>query len=171
MVVENVRGAQKWVGKAQDHFGSFYLWGDVPTLMPQQIRARKNNEIGGSWFALPPAGWHCAAKNNPDGRKGIPHRTAGHWTNPAGHEGVKQGGDWFNSSQPWISRLYSSKSPQRKFASAMIAKIPPTLARHVAQYYYPKTPSLPRTRAPEASEVASPGGRQCPSDTSASSGG
>lgn len=29
MVVENVRGAQKWVGRAPAHYGSFYLWGDV----------------------------------------------------------------------------------------------------------------------------------------------
>ena len=29
MVVENVKGAQPWVGPAQAHFGSFYLWGDV----------------------------------------------------------------------------------------------------------------------------------------------
>lgn len=34
MIVENVRGAQKWVGKAKWNFGSFYLWGDVPALMP-----------------------------------------------------------------------------------------------------------------------------------------
>lgn len=34
MVVENVRGAQKWVGRAGWHFGSFYLWGDIPALMP-----------------------------------------------------------------------------------------------------------------------------------------
>jgi hypothetical protein len=47
MVVENVRGAQKWVGRARWSFGSFYLWGDVPALMPI-VKARKNN--GGSWF-------------------------------------------------------------------------------------------------------------------------
>ena len=29
MVVENVRGAQKWVGRAKANFGSYYLWGDV----------------------------------------------------------------------------------------------------------------------------------------------
>ena len=29
MVVENVRGAQKWVGRARANFGSYYLWGDV----------------------------------------------------------------------------------------------------------------------------------------------
>lgn len=34
MVVENVRGAQKWVGRAKWHHGSYFLWGDVPGLMP-----------------------------------------------------------------------------------------------------------------------------------------
>ncbi len=29
MVVENVKGAQPWVGRAKANFGSFYLWGDV----------------------------------------------------------------------------------------------------------------------------------------------
>ena len=29
MVVENVKGAQPWGGKAQANFGSFYFWGDV----------------------------------------------------------------------------------------------------------------------------------------------
>lgn len=34
LILENVRGAQKWMGKAQAHYGSFYLWGDVPVLLP-----------------------------------------------------------------------------------------------------------------------------------------
>lgn len=34
LIVENVRGAQPWVGKARWNFGSFYLFGDVPALMP-----------------------------------------------------------------------------------------------------------------------------------------
>lgn len=34
IVVENVRGAQPWVGRARRNFGSFYLWGDVLALMP-----------------------------------------------------------------------------------------------------------------------------------------
>jgi hypothetical protein len=29
LVVENVKGAQPWVGPAKANFGSFYLWGDV----------------------------------------------------------------------------------------------------------------------------------------------
>ncbi len=34
MIVENVRGAQKWVGRSRWNYGSFHLWGDVPALMP-----------------------------------------------------------------------------------------------------------------------------------------
>ena len=71
MVVENVKGAQPWVGRAQANFGSFYLWGDVRsvggriiTLQPkfgQGLRAarrgQKFNPDGtehpqGSWFAV-----------------------------------------------------------------------------------------------------------------------
>lgn len=52
--------------------------------------------------------------------------------------GVKCGGDWFNASQPSISRCTSSKSPARKMASAMIAKIPEPLSRHIARTYRPR---------------------------------
>jgi hypothetical protein len=41
LIVENVRGAQKWVGRARWHYGSFYLWGDVPALMPMTLGAAK----------------------------------------------------------------------------------------------------------------------------------
>lgn len=34
IVLENVRMAQNWLGRARWHSGSFYLWGDVPALMP-----------------------------------------------------------------------------------------------------------------------------------------
>ena len=108
LIVENVRGAQKWVGRARWNFGSFYLWGDVPALMPMTLKA-----------AI----------------KGIPHRTSGHWTNPAEHEdGVKHpesGHAWYRTGH---GRLPSS-SPRRKMASAMIAKIPLALSRHIAAVY------------------------------------
>ena len=38
LIVENVRGAQKWVGRVQWNYGSFYLWGDVPALMPMTLK-------------------------------------------------------------------------------------------------------------------------------------
>lgn len=34
LIVENVKGAQPWVGRAKWHYGSYYLWGDIPALMP-----------------------------------------------------------------------------------------------------------------------------------------
>ena len=34
LVVENVRGANPWVGRSRWNAGSFHLWGDVPALMP-----------------------------------------------------------------------------------------------------------------------------------------
>jgi hypothetical protein len=41
LVVENVCGAQPWVGPARWRYGSFYLWGDVPALMPIVRKAQK----------------------------------------------------------------------------------------------------------------------------------
>jgi hypothetical protein len=40
IVVENVCGAQKWVGRAKWHYGSFYLWGDVPAIMPSVLHRK-----------------------------------------------------------------------------------------------------------------------------------
>jgi len=41
LVVENVCGAQKWVGRAKAHFGSYYLWGDIGSvggvIVPPQV--------------------------------------------------------------------------------------------------------------------------------------
>jgi len=46
MIQENVRGAQPWVGRAQWHFGSFYLWGNVPALMPNAFGQPKKDILG-----------------------------------------------------------------------------------------------------------------------------
>ena len=48
IVIENVRGAQPWVGRARWNFGSFYLFGDVPALMP--ILGEDGIKQGGDWF-------------------------------------------------------------------------------------------------------------------------
>jgi hypothetical protein len=46
-IMENVRAAQKFVGKADHHCGPFYLWGSVvPPLMPQGIK--KGFQTGGT---------------------------------------------------------------------------------------------------------------------------
>jgi hypothetical protein len=125
LVVENVRGAQKWVGRARWNFGSFYLWGDVPALMPMAV-ARKNN--GGSWFAV--------AHNT----------TSGHSKNPVSEliaEGVKNKDvDGYERDHPnafgWKKPRTSSHSKARKAASALIAKIPLTLSQHIARAWKPQ---------------------------------
>jgi hypothetical protein len=216
MVVENVRGAQPWVGKAAGKYGSFYLWGDVPALMPvafkgahkvgvsHQPDGRTNfhhtkyygtKNTGGSWFNV--AHNTTSGKwRNPDGRrlKGcdcahpettpsgfaavsidcpfhgevndgptittcfpspdmikVPSLDGGRRTDPGNGarfttrdcgleaEGVKQRGsgrEWF-AGEGKISRMTSSKSTGRKMASAMIAKIPEPLSRHIARTFLP----------------------------------
>lgn len=54
MIVENVRGAQPWVGRSAWNYGSFHLWGDVPALMPFAKHVKW--DAGGSWFGVEPNG-------------------------------------------------------------------------------------------------------------------
>lgn len=35
LIIENVRGAQEWVGRSRINAGSFHFWGDVPAIMPE----------------------------------------------------------------------------------------------------------------------------------------
>jgi hypothetical protein len=90
MVVENVRGAEPWVGRARWKSGAFYLWGDVPALMPVDEHVK----LGGTWF-----------------------------------HGYRKGQG---------PRNHGSNSKARKFASAMIAKIPLPLSRHIAATFRPE---------------------------------
>ena len=155
MVVENVRGAQKWVGRAPWHYGSFYLWGDVPALMPFAKSGAMKGCVGtvnGSGKHREQSSWDRGEHKIPGFRfdgsgksfqtasvevlKGIPHRPAGHWTN-SDENGTKEGGDWWNKEcRKTGMAQYGSKSSARKRASAMIAKIPMPLAQWIARCYY-----------------------------------
>jgi hypothetical protein len=118
LVAENVCGAQKWVGRAKWHYGSFYLWGDVPALMPMAGGIKNGSLGGGSWFGI-------AHSNDP--------RDA-HLRG----DGLKFGGDWWHDSKNNLIRKASSKSGARKAASAQIAKIPFPLAQYIAEVYMPR---------------------------------
>jgi hypothetical protein len=79
--------------------------------------------------------------NNPVNDDGIKQHGSGRaWFDKALDErrknpdGIKCGGSWFDAGNPSLMRRHSSDSPKRKAASAMIAKIPLTLARHIARY-------------------------------------
>ena len=50
MVVENVKGAQKWVGRARAKCGSYFLWGDVPALLPDASSMKKGKGSGREWW-------------------------------------------------------------------------------------------------------------------------
>ena len=143
LIVENVRGAQKWVGRAKWNWGSYYLWGDVPALMPittrfkrpgrnfhafergfpsfngadhelRGVQVTKNN--GGSWFAI--------AHN----------KASGHSKNPV-NGGYKNARNWWSDGKGSLSATTSSHSKARKQASAMIAKIPFPLAQYIARVF------------------------------------
>jgi hypothetical protein len=107
LIVENVRGAQKWVGRARWNYGSFYLWGDVPALMPITLKTAK---VPGFRFDGNGKSFQTASVD----ASGVKHRGSG--------------AIWFDTGPASLP----SKSPRRKAASAMIAKIPLPLGRHIA---------------------------------------
>jgi len=166
LVVENVRGAQPWVGRARWNFGSFYLWGDVPALMPVTLKSKMatqptihrgdgstlaNIEVGDGIkgaSGTPGTRWtnpaERAIKNTGGSWFNVAHNTtSGKDRNPDGRlhhsddNGNKIGGDWFSDPQS-TCRRHGSKSKGRKMASAMIAKIPLPLSRHIAAVYRPE---------------------------------
>jgi hypothetical protein len=150
LIVENVRGAQKWVGYAKWHFGSYFLWGDIPALMPiarsQKVygqnfsRFSETGQTSPHWrleglkqakrLYLRDGHSHTRHLANPaehlaiDGA-GIKLASPGHFTKPG------SGLDWFDRG----AALFGSDSMKRKAASAMLAKIPFPLARHIAQVF------------------------------------
>jgi hypothetical protein len=99
-VMENVRPAQKFVGRSVAHCGPFHLWGTgVPAVFPPEAyAARKGMDMGSSLVA-----------------KGM------------SREEIKVYRRKFDLM--WCS----SKSPQRKAATAAAAMIPASVARAVAE--------------------------------------
>lgn len=170
LVVENVRGAQKWVGRSRWNYGSFHLWGDVPALMPLTMKGIKVGGIDFNGYGTPGykaqsfngtaekrlreeiknngGSWFNVAHNTESGKGKNPvHELAGRKSDGGSwfgdyatmKEGIKQRGsgrEWF-AGDGKISRMTSSKSAARKAASAMIAKIPFELSRHIARSWRP----------------------------------
>lgn len=140
MVVENVRGAQEWVGRSRWNFGSFHLWGDVPALMPIARDAAKvpGFRFDGNGGSFQSASVKVAGLDwNGSDKPGYVARAFNTTAEQRQREGLKQGGDWFNAAQPSISRMCSSRSLARKVASATIAKIPLPLSQHIARAWKP----------------------------------
>jgi len=111
LIVENVRGAQRWVGRARWNYGSFYLWGDVPALMPFAHKAVK----------APGMDWNDRTRR-------------GQWF---GGNAIKSGGDWFAIKDRKRDPMAAASGGKRKAAAAMTAKIPPALSRYIAATFKP----------------------------------
>ncbi len=108
MVVENVKGAQRWVGRAAWHHGSFFLWGDVPVIMPAAVESLKVPGISFNGYGTPgyvAQGFNTTAAQRLRDLEAL-----------RDVEGGMKG----------------------KAASAMIAKIPPGLSQYIARYYDPR---------------------------------
>jgi hypothetical protein len=139
LIVENVRGAIPWVGRSRWNFGSFHLWGDVPALMPMTARAQKFNPDGtnhpaGSWFAVADS----KDRGIKAGDRNVARANGGHeWNHSFADCGLKNSRNWWSDGAGNLSATTGSKSKARKAASAMIAKIPLPLARHIARTFRP----------------------------------
>jgi hypothetical protein len=46
MILENVRGAQKWLGKSIINAGPFHFWGCAPALLPKEAGGKKQRHSG-----------------------------------------------------------------------------------------------------------------------------
>ena len=155
LVVENVRGAQEWVGRARASYGSYYLWGDVPALLPRPHDGRKNPGFrfdgSGRSFQTESVDRHVAPD---EGRKSKGMNWSDRsirgqdFTAIAGAQALHADGlklrdelDGYERDHPnafgWKKPGTSSKSPARKVASAKIAKIPLNLSRFIARTFKP----------------------------------
>jgi site-specific DNA-cytosine methylase len=130
MIVENVRGAQRWVGKARWNFGSFYLWGDVPALMPIPSKVRMKSKRS------------CAPLRFDERIASTPQEAAAlHYRLPKGEKGFKRNSRFNRATGQVVpggigdASDFSSKSSARKKSSAEIAKIPPALAAWIAKTF------------------------------------
>jgi len=168
MIVENVRGAQKWVGRARWNYGSYFLWGDVPALMPMTKKVLK-----GGWFSqangapmrrddsvyedgckLPgnnaPLMWSERriqrlkdAQEHPFYNSSSMKVAGLNWSR-YGQPGYKAKGfnvtaaQRFRAEQEGIKNGSRARGSSRKAASALIAKIPYELAKYIAATFKPR---------------------------------
>jgi len=111
IVIENVMGARKWMGKERNFCGSFYLWGDVPALLPIG-KFRK--------------GFHRSKPGS-----GSDH-TGGFKFDP------KDGKQWRGNAGPIKPRNGLQRDGNRKKFAAIAAMIPEELSTWIGECFYPR---------------------------------
>jgi hypothetical protein len=150
MVVENVRGAEPWVGRAAWNYGSFYLWGDLPALMPPI--ARDATKVPSFRFDGTGKSFQSESVRRTDPGKGARFTSRDCGVEGRKRPGIKFSEEGFNCTlareiAPTLKRGAVKLSAEdrrqylssaRKAASAKIAKIPFALSSHIARVYKPK---------------------------------
>lgn len=152
IVIENVRGAEgvnylhpEWfMGKAATHYGSFYLWGDVPTMLPYGGGRKGFKRIDPMYKGGKPFqgqgnrgnfGWNDPAVQNPRNGYKVDATDGKQWRgNSPTHADIKE----FHRGG---SQNTSFNSKARKLWSAQAAMIPFELSYWIGQCYYPEPPA------------------------------
>ena len=134
LVLENVRGAQPYMGRAAAHYGSFYLWGDVPALLPigRPKKGFKNDRNNKNWQGNCQAngkkfGWNAEAIQEGRNTK----------ARDSFHGGIERGqkGMGYKKFKDMPHSQTGSKSSARKEWSAKIAMIPIELSEWIGQCF------------------------------------
>lgn len=113
LIVENVRGAQPWVGPAKAHYGSFYLWGDIGMANGNIICGNRKELLPAStgrhspkvpWFRFDGSGgsFQTASVNSRKNGEGTQWRSCGcNEENRMVPRGVKAPGmNWSDQTKP-----------------------------------------------------------------------
>jgi len=139
LILENVRGAVKWMGKETWHYGSYYFWGEMPALQP--IPYMRSNGImsnrKGFKRALPTSGnqptggFKCLPL---DGKVYLGNAQAKNLKRDSFH--CDQRKSIFVGECNWIDGV--RKGLSRKEWAARIAMIPEELSTWIGECFYPK---------------------------------
>lgn len=143
MVVENVKGAQPWVGRAKGRYGSFYLWGDVESVGGRLVRsgpvefgmasvaaARRIKSAAGSpgkiWSEIDPAsswsGTHGVDGQKVHGFNFHQHENGGKggsFQSAAVKNAEINGGSWFAIGSPGQTNVGQNPDGRKGFATRL----------------------------------------------------
>jgi hypothetical protein len=121
LVLENVRGAERYMGKAAARFGSYYLWGDVPALLPPGKPTK-------GFYAVKDPGNPRALHRASAGARMAQQRPAAaqkwDFAMPNRRQSFSR-----DKSSPWAER--------RRLWSAQVAKVPFELGHWIGSCYLP----------------------------------
>lgn len=149
LIVENVRGAQEWVGPSKAKFGSFHLWGDVGMVGDSVVAGKlklgggvrpfsQSKQAGLSVPAWVPCEccdeFVCTIHNQH--ACDCPCPPIDEWEKDpysAGSQTAEAKHGWFHKG----AAAYGSKSKARKESSAKMAKIPFALSQYIARSFKP----------------------------------